>query len=563
MHNSFVTVIRKDSPGNIPDSELKLGDIVLIHTGDFIPADLRLVESRALEVDEFDITGELLPVLKLLSSDDVFVWMGSRVVRGSGKGIVVALGEETVYGSILKQVMYKDPSTTHLPLSINHPENLLLLLPAFGLSFFQTDHKVAIILLYLVFFLLFAFFHMDGLLKSLLLEQERRIFEKKKILIRNVNSIPVLKKIDTICFDKTGVITTRHVELSKIYWTSTLTEIDARTVAGVSAIPALIIEAAALTTDISFFEKAEFADPIDFALVTFAKRAGFNINDISCRYERILDLPFDSEKRYMASGYATKDQQRMYFLKGEPSLVLQMCRYYYENEEEKRELDFNFRNRIRELSRSISQAGNTPIAMAVTKGDVAVNTNNFTFLCLAQFDNSLQEGAKEVVKAAILKGIRPILLTGDNADAALRIALESGISQNSTVSLSGKVIEKMDLNEVSRQIEYCSVFSRLLPAQKSMIIRQLQKRGHRVLMVGDGPNDGIALNTADIGVSFTRDSSPIARKYSSILLNHLRALPLLLEQPSIYWIGLKWVRCLKKIITVLAYAVAFFVTFYR
>jgi P-type Ca2+ transporter type 2C len=121
------------------------------------------------------------------------------------------------------------------------------------------------------------------------------------------------------------------------------------------------------------------------------------------------------------------------------------------------------------------------------------------------------------------------LLTGDRAETAVRISADSGITKNSRIFLTGRTMDRMDLAEVARQAKYCSVFARLLPSQKGVLIRLLQQKGHRVAMVGDGPNDGIALKAADIGISFVENSSPIARRLSKILINELADLLRLIE----------------------------------
>jgi Ca2+-transporting ATPase len=144
-------------------------------------------------------------------------------------------------------------------------------------------------------------------------------------------------------------------------------------------------------------------------------------------------------------------------------------------------------------------------------------------------ENSLQPGARGIIKGVKEKGIRSILLTGDRAKTAIRVSEECGITQDSQACLTGGMIDGMESSEVARQSTYCSVFARLKPSQKGVLIRLLQQRGHRIAMVGDGPNDGIALKVADIGISYVINSSPIARRLSTILINDLADLLRLIE----------------------------------
>ncbi len=402
----------------------------------------------------------------------------------------------------------------------------------------------------------------DKLIQFFLLKREQQKFGKRNILIRNSELIPILDEIDVICFDKTGVLTTRQMEISKYFMYSSLTEVDGRCLGCNGDIQTLIRTASVLCTDVSFVEKSNFANPVDRALISFAKKQDVDFAEISSKFQRIFDMPFDSEKRYMYSGFETKDQERWYFLKGDPDLVILQCKDYFDEDGGKRKIDFGFQSEIKALSKSISQKGDTAIAMAVKTGDVDPQQKEFTFLCLFQFKNTLQESVKEVVERVIKKGIRPLLLTGDKSEAAVKIAHECGIANNSEASLSGHVIDRMGLDEVGRQAEYCSVFSRLLPLQKATIIRQLQKKGHRVMMVGDGPNDGIALNIADIGISFQNESSPIARRYSSILLNQLNDLPELIEMASKLMKKIRQLRYFRFAISFLLLVLVYLSTFH-
>ncbi len=530
INGNYVTVIRKDITQNIRDNDLHLGDLVLLQTGDIVPADLKLVEARCLEVDEFDITGELVPVVKTISSEDVFVYMGCRIIRGSAKGIVIALGNETVYGRILNQVTAASQKQKFPQFRLSQLWILLLLLPAFCQSMFRSTAIHITILEYLFVGVMLLLSQRDELIHRFLLKREQQKFKKRNVLIRDSESIPHISEIGIICFDKTGVLTTREMEISKFFMLSALNGLNAISLDFSVSTHALIRTASVLCTDVSFFEKFQFANPVDHALISFAQRVSANFAEISSKYRRVFDMPFDSERRFMYCGYETEDKAKWYFLKGDPDVVLLQCKDYYDESGGKRKLDFNYKTKISALSKSISQNGDTAIAMAITQGDMNSKPNEYTFLCLAQFENTLQDGVKEIVESFIKKGIRPLLLTGDKSEAAVKIAHACGIAQNSEASLSGNVIDRMTLDEVGRQAEYCSIFSRLLPSQKATIIRQLKNKGHRVMMVGDGPNDGIALNVADIGISFQNDSSPIARQFSSILINHLNDLPGLFER---------------------------------
>lgn len=529
MNNNFVTVIREGAPYHIHENDLLKGDLVLIQTGDMIPADLKLIEARSLEVDEFDITGELIPVYKTITDEDVFLYMGSRVVRGSAKGIVVALGDETEYGRIISQTSTPDKFHWKQLLHRGQLTILLLFVPAFIITILQSQNLIVTIIIFLLIGIVSIFLQYDPLFQYIFFNHGQALIEENNIAIRDFDLFRTMNHVDIICFDKTGVLTTRNIDVAKLFLDAPLIGISVIDQNFENDIPVLIKTACSLCTDISYYEKIKFANPVDHALISFAQKMGIDLEDVLQKYRRIYDMPFNSENRFMECGYETENQAKWYFMKGDPDIVLNKCKYYYSKNVEKININFGFQSEIKAITDSISQNGDTAIALAVADRELSSDQPEYTFLCVVQLENTLQEGAREVVQKAIEKGIRPLLLTGDKQQAAIKIAHDCGIAIKSSVALNGNVIERMALDEVGRQSEYCSVFSRLLPSQKGSIIRQLQNRGHQVAMIGDGPNDGIALKAADIGISFQTNSSPIAMQYSSVLLNQLSDLTIFMD----------------------------------
>jgi Ca2+-transporting ATPase len=282
--------------------------------------------------------------------------------------------------------------------------------------------------------------------------------------------------------------------------------------------------ACALCNDVLFFEKLDVANPIDKALISFALKNGIDIKELLLQYKRIYDKPFDSENRYMVGGFE-KDAREYYFAKGDPEIILRMCNRYMTVDGSQKESEFEFWRTNRLNMEAISQSGGTAIAMAYSN----FPAKDYTFLCLIQLENPVQVGVPEIIGEIMERGMRSILLTGDRAEAAVRVAEECGITKESKTYLSGRTIDRMESSEVARQSEYCSVFARLLPSQKGFLIRLLQQNGHCVGMVGDGVNDGIALKAADIGISFVKDSSPVASRLAKVLINDLADLLRLLE----------------------------------
>ncbi|MDP1624154.1 MAG: HAD family hydrolase, partial [bacterium] len=277
----------------------------------------------------------------------------------------------------------------------------------------------------------------------------------------------------------------------------------------------------------------EMANPIDKALVGFAGVNGMDLRDLLLRVKRIYDKPFDSENRYMVCGFEM-DGMKRYFAKGDPNLILRMCNQHITTNGRVKQMDNEFWGMHLASMRAVNQSNDTVIALAY-KPDIADDmTQNFIFLSLLQLENSLQAGAREIIKVIMDKGIRGLLLTGDRPETAGKIAEQRGITKDSKMVLTGGSIAQMELREVARQSSYCSVSARLIPTQKGVLIRLLQDKGQCVGMIGDGVNDGIALRMADVSISFFRNSSPIARKFANILINELNDLSILLASAQRY-----------------------------
>jgi Ca2+-transporting ATPase len=468
----MAAAVRKGMIVIIAADDLRTGDLVLIQTGDIVPADVKLLEASDLEVDEFELTGELTPVPKCVKpGTDIQVFQGSNVLRGHGKGVVIAAGEDTEYGRILKES-----------------------------SRYIKDEKVQ-------------------LLKSLVLRRQQKKLLKRNIVLRDERVLDDIRKLDVFCFDKTGVLTSRDIEVREIYLAGGNSSIDSVSDRETWDI---ILTGCTLCHDRAFRQALTLANPLDRALISFAEGNGVNIDEILRQYQRIYQEPFNSEERYMACGFEhDAGGKRIYFAKGDPEVLLKKCDRYATPLGERRSKDFSFLSAVRMKMEQMSHDGSIIIALACSENPFVRPPSSYTFLCLLRLENPLRPDAKAVLRRLSEKGIRNVMLTGDRTETALRVGAETGIEDAATFYLTGRDIERMPLSEVARQSEYVSVFTRLSPSQKGIIARTFQQRGHRVAVIGDGTNDVIALKSADVGISFVERSSPMAKRTAKILINDL------------------------------------------
>lgn len=551
MKGNPVTIMKNGKWINVDEDDLCHDDIVAVQAGDIVPADLQLIETAGLEVDEFDLTGELSPVLKK-AQDNTMLYRGSKIIKGSGSGIVVATGEQTEYGQIAEQLWEQSETFQIRFFKKKYLILVILLLPAFVIQAARAPNLAVLTVLYLFWAAVIVLLQNDALFRHWLISDEIKKCGRYQIQIRDTAVFESLHQVDVVCFDKTGVLTTRQMDVKNIYC-----EGDRPIGAGRStgdSLLHLIDTACALCNDVLFFEKLEQANAIDKALISFAEKNGMDIKNLLLQSKRIYEKPFDSENRWMACGYELKDLGICYFAKGDPEVILNMCDTQWLPSGGKRAADSNFRLLNNRTIRSINQRGNTSIALAYASGSADVLPQRYTFLCLLELENSLEHGTIETIRRITDKGIRSIMLTGDRAETAVNIARECGMTENPGDYLTGNAIDRMAFAEIARQSDDCSVFARLLPSQKGIIIRLIQQKGHHVAMIGDGPNDGVALKVADVGISFAKNSSPIARRLSKILINELPDLLRLMEEACRIKrtnLILKWIRILMVIMILL------------
>lgn len=518
MQGNIVTISRDGKPVNIEEDDLQKGDVLLLQAGDLVPADLKLTEARGLELDEWDLTGEIVPVARRVNGDDVYVYRGSRVTRGDGRGVVTATGEETEYAECLKQ-SWERPQYG-LPRLLSKTSLLLLvaLLPPFTLALLRYDNHVAVALLAGAVAVLTILVENSDLFDYLVTTREARRIAQHGIRLRDLASLEVAERLNVVCLDKTGVMTTRDLKVKRIYLADAIP--DLASFAAGEEVARLTRIGCALCNDVAYAEKTSLANPIDQALIAFARAHGTDIAEAQQEYRRIYDQPFDSEARYMAGGFKSHGET-LYFAKGDPEVVLKMCQGYVSESGGEQRADWPFWMSTRTRSNAISETGDIVIALAYALCSAETPPSGYTFLCLIQLENPLQPSLPRVLKELKGLGIRAVMLTGDRPETALKVGTEAGLVAGQNLYLTGKEIAHMGAWDIGQQATYVSIFARLLPSQKGLLVRLLRRQNGIVAMVGDGANDTVALKAADVGIAFGSNASPIARRVSQIFINDL------------------------------------------
>ncbi len=518
MQGNTVTVLKAGKIINIPEDDLIKGDILLLQAGDLVPADIRLIEASGLEVDEWELTGEIVPAEKKVGKDDVFIYRGSRVTGGRGQGEVVATGEESEYAAILKQPWEQAKRQVPPLVRGRYLYLLVLLLPPSIVAYRYSGHPALICALAVLAAGLVLLLQNGNLFRYFLTSDTRKKMERRNIRIQDVAALDAIGSLDVVCLDKTGVLTTRDIAVRHVYFAEEPP--DSAWFASTDKVAMLTGIACALCNDVVYLEKLDQANPIDKALIAFSAQNGYSIDELALRYRRIYDKPFDSEARYMAAGFELGDQ-RLYFAKGDPEVILKMCRSHLTVAGDEKEMDFPFRRFVRIKIDAITREGNIVIAVAYGLGASEAPPQRYAFLCLVELENPLRPGVPEVVENLKKTGVRTIMLTGDRPETATGVSKKARLDANPEFHLTGTQMARMGFADIAWQSAYVSIYARLLPSQKAILVRLFQQSNHRVAMVGDGANDTIALRAADVGISFIENSSPIARRVSKVLINDL------------------------------------------
>lgn len=542
------TVLRDGKEKVIPARELVPGDMVLLKSGDKVPADLRLSYTRNLAADEAPLTGESIPVEKnteAISTSNLspgdqrcMAFSGTFITRGSAKGIVVATAEQTEFGKIAKLMKETRPTITPLQKKLADFSRFLVIaiLVLTALNFILGvvfGFSPAFSFLASVSFAVAAIPETLPPLVTVILALAATAMAHRKAVVRKLPAAETLGCTTVICSDKTGTLTKNQMTVVRVYC-------DGRDyqVTGVGYEPKgefilggdtvnpgpehkVLVDTlragcccndAILIKDEDGYKVA--GDPTEGALIVSAAKVG-----ITDKAPRLDVIPFESELRYMATLHDGEEGNTIY-VKGSPERVLQMCQG---------QLIDNSIEPLRGeeiLAKADEMAGEALRVLgmaykAIPKGKTSVEAEDLeglTFLGLQGMIDPPREEAIEAIAKCKKAGIRVIMITGDHAKTAKAIARQLGIGESEDKVLTGEELSRMSDAELYEVVDRVSVYARVDPEHKFRITTQLQRRGHIAAVTGDGVNDAPALKAADIGVAMGITGTEVSKEASDMVL---------------------------------------------
>ncbi len=556
MMTTEAIIIRDGKKVSVSSIDLVPGDIVLLESGSKVPADMRLIESKDLKVDESMLTGESVSALKnialqkqdiTLNDRDNMTYSGTFVTYGRAKGVVVATGEHTELGKIAHLIEETTSMETPLTKKISAFSKVLLyvilVLAAFTFAVgILRDNSAVDTFMASVALAVGAI--PEGLPAAVTITLAIGVsrMAKKNAIIRKLPAVETLGSVTTICSDKTGTLTQNKMSVTDIFCAGSSYRVsgngyepkggffkDEEKVESLDESLKEILRVGYLCNESYLLEKdGEFSingDPTEGALVVSALKAGFSEHILNTTFPRLDLLPFESDRQYMATiNRDVSNNQNILYLKGSIEKTLAICDFELINGEI---VDID-RDKILHQVELFASKGLRVLAVAKkhVDGDKIDNRlldNRFEFLGLQAMMDPPREEAIQAVKESVGAGINIIMITGDHALTAFSIAKMMSIVPKET-GFEGSVITGSELfnltdEELIEKVSHVKVFARVEPEQKLRIVDALQARGEIVAMTGDGVNDAPALKQADIGIAMGIGGTEVAKEASDMILS--------------------------------------------
>ena len=509
------TVIRDNKEINIPVKNVTLGDIVLLSAGSIIPADLRIIESKDLYVGQASLTGESDNIKKTvelenkkeeldsISDFDNICFMGTNVVSGSAKGVVIKVGDSTYFGKIANTVT-SGKEKTAFQKGIESISKLLIRIMIFMIPIvFLINVEKHDIILAFTFAVAIAICITPLLLPVILsssLSKGAVRMSKKKTIVKKLDSIQNFGAMNIFCTDKTGTLTEDKIVLEK--YLNVNGEEDSN-----------ILKYAFLNAYLQTGLKSN----IDEAVVAKAQTVG--IENSLKKYKKIDEIPFDFSRRCLSVAVEIDNKDEL-ITKGAVEEILNICTTFeYKGQTEK--LTNEKIGNMRKICKDLNEEGFRVVAICkkiITNNKKDFNSTDekdMTLLGFIGFRDPPKESAKEAIEGLNNAGIRVMVLTGDNVEVTRCVCNKAGI--NSKEIITGNKIDTLSDVALSRLLKRNNIFAKLSPIQKARIVRVLKQNGNVVGYMGDGINDSPALTNSDVGISVDT-AVDIAKETADIIL---------------------------------------------
>ncbi len=525
-------VIRDGKQITIHSEDLVVGDIIVLEAGDAVPADARIIECASMKIEEAALTGESVPVtkqdtaLKAGENGDValgdrknMVFMGSTVVYGRGKAVVVATGMDTEMGKIADALANAQEGKTPLQIKLA------------GLSKILTYLVIGICVVIFGVQLIRDGFGFDTILNSFMLAISLAVaaipeglatvvtivlsigvtnMSKRNAIIRKLTAVETLGCTQIICSDKTGTLTQNK-----------MTVVDF-----VGSDEKLLANAMSLCSDAEFDVEAGTAigEPTECALVNYAEKVGMSKNEQKNILVRVGEVPFDSMRKMMSTVHKTEDGKLLQFTKGAPDEILKRCTTALVNGEIVAMTDairadiLAANKKMADQALRVLAAAKKELAALPKAYESEVVECDLCYVGLVGMIDPVRPEVKPAIDECRSAGIRAIMITGDHKDTAVAIAMQLGIIKSADEAITGADLDKISDEDFDVKVEKYSVYARVQPEHKTRIVNAWRKKGKVTAMTGDGVNDAPSIKNADIGVGMGITGTDVTKNVADMIL---------------------------------------------
>lgn len=531
MAASTSKVLRDGQIAVVKSEDIVVGDVILLEAGDAIPADGRIIESASMKIEEAALTGESVPVNKMIDilalngSADIplgdrknMVYMGSTVVYGRGKAIITATGMDTQMGRIADAISKAEDGQTPLQIKLSQLSKLLsylvvgICLFIFIFSLIRSGDLSGQVLLntFMIAVSLAVAAIPEGLamVVTVVLSIGVTNMSKRNAIIRRLTAVETLGCAEIICSDKTGTLTQNKMTVVEHYTEDV----------------SLLAKAMALSSDAELDSANEATgEPTECALVNYAFQAGLSKIQLKKEEPRIGEAPFDSMRKMMSTVHKT-DNYFVQYTKGAPDEVLKCCNTYLKDGKVL-PLDEEAKNAILEANKNMASKALRVLCAAQRIYDVAPVSyeaadieKGLTFVGLTGMIDPIRPEVKDAIIECKSAGITAIMITGDHRDTAIAIAKQLGILEYESQAITGAQLDDISEEELEKTINHYRVYARVQPEHKVRIVNAWRKRGSITAMTGDGVNDAPSIKSADIGIGMGITGTDVTKNVADMVL---------------------------------------------
>lgn len=539
MNAPTARVLRDGEESLIEAKNLVVGDIVLLEAGSIVPADLRLIQSYNLKIDEASLTGEsvvaeknadvILDEKTPLADCSNMAYSSTFISYGTGMGIVVAIGMKTQIGNIAKMLNQTDEFTTPLKQKLNSVGKTLSVVGIiisfiiFGIGILYSNDVITILMLAISLAISVI---PEGLpaTATIIMALGVQRMANKNALIRKLPAVETLGSTTVICSDKTGTLTQNKMTVVKYAMYDEVVNGKAKDI-DKFIYNQDIIYASCLCNNSNLDSDNEdqiIGDPTEGAFILLAKKLGIDQNDLEEKYPKLFEQPFDSKRKLMSTIHNI-DGTNMVYTKGGIDEILSKCSKILIDGENK-ELTDELKKQITNLCLDMSKDALRVLGFAKKVIDEIPNNqgtdieNDLVFIGAFGMIDPVREEVIGAIKTCHQAGIKIVMITGDHMQTAQAIGKQLGIYNENDNIISGEELNSLSEKELVKLTKKTTIFARVSPEDKLKIVNAFKSRGEVVAMTGDGVNDAPALKTADIGITMGKTGTDVSKDAADMIL---------------------------------------------